>query len=112
MALYINYKTEWHIGEPVPLNIGRVVTFQADGDELEVILDAMGARWSHVNDPLEVIAATLVFRDGRRIDLSQETLNSWQHEGPATEDKSLFLRSQSSLEPTVVYGELARPSND
>jgi hypothetical protein len=30
----------WHIGEPVP-EVGRVVTFQADGDELNLFLDAM-----------------------------------------------------------------------
>jgi hypothetical protein len=41
MALYINYKTEWHVGEPIPENLGRVVTFQADGDELEMIYAAM-----------------------------------------------------------------------
>lgn len=34
---------EWHVGEPVP-EVGRVVTFQADGDELELILKAMEGR--------------------------------------------------------------------
>lgn len=34
---------EWHIGEPIPEDIGRVVTFQADGDELNLFLDAMVA---------------------------------------------------------------------
>lgn len=32
---------EWHIGEPLPEDLGRVVTFQADGDELNLFLDAM-----------------------------------------------------------------------
>lgn len=31
----------WHVGEPIPPLLGRVVTFQADGDELELILVAM-----------------------------------------------------------------------
>lgn len=31
---------EWHTGEPLP-EVGRVVTIQADGDELEVILNAL-----------------------------------------------------------------------
>ena len=44
--LYITTKKgtivlEWHVGEPVPANLPRVVTFQADGDELELILHAM-----------------------------------------------------------------------
>ena len=33
----------WHVGEPVP-SLGRVVTFQADGDELDMIVDRMGGR--------------------------------------------------------------------
>jgi hypothetical protein len=32
---------EWHIGEPVPAGIHRVVTVQLDGDELDLLLDAM-----------------------------------------------------------------------
>lgn len=31
---------EWHIGEPVP-PMARVVKFQADGDELNLLVDAM-----------------------------------------------------------------------
>lgn len=31
----------WHVGEPMPYIKARVVTFQADGDELNLILDAM-----------------------------------------------------------------------
>src|SRR6266566_1250683 len=34
---------QWYIGEPTPTDIGRVVTFQADGDELNLFLDAMAA---------------------------------------------------------------------
>ena len=32
------YTREWHVGEELPRNLPRVVTFQADGDELEAIL--------------------------------------------------------------------------
>jgi len=31
----------WRVGEPIPDIVSRVVTFQADGDELEVILRAL-----------------------------------------------------------------------
>lgn len=31
----------WHVGEPLPEITHRVVTFQADGDELEMIVAAM-----------------------------------------------------------------------
>jgi len=31
----------WWIGNSMPEDIGRVVTFQADGDELKLFLDAM-----------------------------------------------------------------------
>lgn len=40
-----NHKTiEWHVGQPVPSfpERTRVLTFQADGHELELILAAMG----------------------------------------------------------------------
>lgn len=37
------YWHEWHVGEPVPKELGRVVQIQADGDELDLILDAMAA---------------------------------------------------------------------
>lgn len=33
--------TEWHVGEPIPEVTARVVTFQADSEELEVILTAI-----------------------------------------------------------------------
>jgi len=32
---------EWHIGESCPKLKARVITFQADGDELGVILEAL-----------------------------------------------------------------------
>lgn len=32
---------EWHVGEPLPEIKGRVVLFQADGDELEFIKRAL-----------------------------------------------------------------------
>ena len=35
------YWHEWHVGEPVPKELGRVVQIQADGDELNLIVDAM-----------------------------------------------------------------------
>ncbi len=45
MAVYIQRvdgtNQEWHVGEPIPKSIGRVVTRQADGDELELILDVV-----------------------------------------------------------------------
>lgn len=34
----------WHVGEPLPHLSRRVITFQADGEELELILDAMTMR--------------------------------------------------------------------
>jgi hypothetical protein len=49
MGLYITYtngagstlRREWHYGEPLPRLECRVVSFQADGDELELIIDAL-----------------------------------------------------------------------
>jgi hypothetical protein len=49
MAMYITYHRKdgrkvvksWHINEPVPKVEGYVVTFQADGDELNFLLAAM-----------------------------------------------------------------------
>lgn len=49
MALYIDGKREWHVGEPVPRHLGRVVTFQADGDELDLFIDAMHASRGEAN---------------------------------------------------------------
>lgn len=36
-------EANWHVGETLPIITARVVTFQADGDELEVILAALKA---------------------------------------------------------------------
>lgn len=41
----------WHIGEPIPAEAKtRVVTFQADGDELNLFLDAMKASRGEANE--------------------------------------------------------------
>ena len=34
----------WHIGEPVPAMAGKIMIFQADGDELDLILRAMAGK--------------------------------------------------------------------
>lgn len=31
----------WHVGDPLPTIKGQVVQFQADGNELEVIMEAL-----------------------------------------------------------------------
>lgn len=42
--------TQWHTGEPIPESIkeARVVTVQADGDELDIIMRAMNktSQWA------------------------------------------------------------------
>ena len=48
MALYMrdlhrNQWRKWNLGEPLPEGIGEICIFQADGDELLLILDAMQA---------------------------------------------------------------------
>jgi hypothetical protein len=41
---------EWHVGEPIPEQyISRVLIFQADGDELNLFLDAMHASRGEAN---------------------------------------------------------------
>ena len=53
MGLFIGIRKngiQWHLGESVPEISNRVVVFQADGDELEMILDAM--RRSKVSDKI------------------------------------------------------------
>ena len=42
--------TEWHVGEPLPELRSRVITFQADGHELDMIQRAMHATWRPVVD--------------------------------------------------------------
>lgn len=50
MAMYIKYSpdsklvSQWYIGMPVPAITSSVVTFQADGDELTLILAAMNSK--------------------------------------------------------------------
>lgn len=44
MALFIiteKCTIEWHVGENMPSISGKVVKFQADGDELEVLTEAI-----------------------------------------------------------------------
>jgi hypothetical protein len=91
MALYINYKDEWHVGEPVPKNLGRVVTFQADGNELELILDAMDGKTT-IN--IEANRDEVISNLEMRLELVLAEL------------------ALEKLAPKVVYGELARPSNN
>lgn len=65
MALLIRYTNnigvsrgaEWHYGEPLPSDAlrARVVVFQADGDELDLILHALKA-----TRPVQTIAAEVV----------------------------------------------------
>jgi len=44
-----DYWYQWHIGEAFP-ELDRVVTFQADGDELNLFIDAMVAsKGTHPN---------------------------------------------------------------
>ena len=35
----------WHVGESLPQIEGRVITFQADGDELDIILASLDRRY-------------------------------------------------------------------
>lgn len=37
----------WHVGEPLPELSGRVITFQADGDELDTLLGALRDEAKH-----------------------------------------------------------------
>jgi hypothetical protein len=37
----VKVSQQWHVGNPMPEITSRVVTFQADGHELEMILAAM-----------------------------------------------------------------------
>lgn len=38
----------WHVGETLRLPPGRVLTFQADGHELEALLDALEKAGVHI----------------------------------------------------------------
>ena len=59
MALYIrdlhrNQWRKWSLGEPLPEDISEIAIFQADGDELRLILDAMQASVTNNPDPPKV----------------------------------------------------------
>ncbi len=40
---YADRYFEWHLGEKFPADLGRVVEFQVDGDELTLFIQAMHA---------------------------------------------------------------------
>jgi hypothetical protein len=44
---------EWHVGDSAPAILGRVVAFQADGDELEIIVAAINAASKPFVSPAE-----------------------------------------------------------
>ena len=50
---------EWHIGSKYPILMERVITFQADGDELMIILDAI-KKHSKKEQPVINITETLL----------------------------------------------------
>jgi len=55
MALFIEFKQksiEWHLGQKSPIQPNQVVSIQADGDELELILKTFGAGYEtkHIQD--------------------------------------------------------------
>jgi hypothetical protein len=64
MSLIIRYtnsigmpqQREWHYGEPLPRMDARVVVLQADGDELELIIDALKKTRSIPTIAAEVVA--------------------------------------------------------
>jgi len=51
--------TQWWIGYSMPQTTGRVVTFQADGDELLVILQALKAASKTEPKVIEVVRSVL-----------------------------------------------------
>lgn len=63
--LYITYTshrgaitTQWHVGEPLPA-LSNVVVFQADGDELELLLRAMRGSNPSVDGTVETLADSI-----------------------------------------------------
>lgn len=42
--------TVWHVGEALPPITSPVVSFQADGDELEIILQVLSRRFRQAGD--------------------------------------------------------------
>tara|TARA_R110002051_G_scaffold225581_1_gene288502 strand:+ start:283 stop:669 length:387 start_codon:yes stop_codon:yes gene_type:complete len=92
---------EWHVGEGIPEITGRVITFQADGDELECIVNALKATskpksvdelieipgglispqvgWQMVDGKIEALNDSLDSYKkmiGRRIEFLEERMNS------------------------------------
>lgn len=64
--LYITYTShrgaitaQWHVGEPLPALSNRVVVFQADGDELELLLRAMRGSNPSVDGTVETLADSI-----------------------------------------------------
>lgn len=51
--MFGKFTQEWHVGEPIPQSVyERVVTFQADGDELNLFIDAMLSTRAATNDTI------------------------------------------------------------
>lgn len=46
MGFGSGWDEDWHLGEAIPSNLSRIVQFQADGHELQMILEAM--RYAYV----------------------------------------------------------------
>ena len=77
---------EWHVGEALPEIIGRVITFQADGDELECIVNALKAtsepksidelRATGDAETVSRIMGSYKKMIGRRIEFLEERMNS------------------------------------
>jgi hypothetical protein len=80
MAMYITYHRkeddrkvvrQWYINEPVPKVEGYVVTFQADGDELNFLLAAM----EHLNFDKATgklsVATDVLMHDGSVISMNE-----------------------------------------
>ena len=59
MALYMrdlhrNQWRKWNLGEPLPEDMGEICIFQADGEELLLILDALQASVTNKPDGQKV----------------------------------------------------------
>ncbi len=119
---------QWYIGEPTPTDIGRVVTFQADGDELNLFLDAMAASNGFVvkkPEPLKKKQYRIMYEPNFENDFGPPTSTGivrrtrpsaarWIAANPARGGRWSIKEEvfDGQSEPTVVYGELARPEND
>jgi hypothetical protein len=56
----------WHVGEPLPPMPARVVRFQADGDELQMILCAMQGRRTALSAKPFISSVYVYFSDGSK----------------------------------------------